>query len=102
MVGNSTALGVLAVDAARRRLVDAYRARDNIVSPTREAVKAYQKQNGFYDPLFLTLVKLSTMQHWAPLPDGIHIWFDKYVAGPGMAGVVEITVPYPSTAVIKP
>jgi methylmalonyl-CoA mutase N-terminal domain/subunit len=30
-----------AVEAARRRLVDAYRARDNIVGPTREAVKAY-------------------------------------------------------------
>ena len=30
-----------AVEAARGRLVDAYRARDNIVGPTREAVKAY-------------------------------------------------------------
>jgi methylmalonyl-CoA mutase N-terminal domain/subunit len=29
------------VEAARRRLVDAYRARDNIVEPTLQAVKAY-------------------------------------------------------------
>ena len=72
------------------------------VASVRDAVRAYQVKNGFYDPIFMKLVKPSTMKHWAPLADGIHIWFDKYVAGPGIAGVVEVTVPYPSAAVIKP
>ncbi|HSD09393.1 MAG TPA: methylmalonyl-CoA mutase family protein [Candidatus Binatia bacterium] len=40
-----------AVEAARRRLVDAYRARDNIVSPTREAVKAYMSIGEIVDAL---------------------------------------------------
>lgn len=40
-----------AVDAARRRLVDVYRARDNIVGPTREAVKAYMSIGEIVDAL---------------------------------------------------
>lgn len=76
--------------------------RKAFVASVRAKVKKYQVHNGFYDPIFMSLVTLPHMTHWAPLADGIHIWFDKYVAGPGAAGIVTVTVPYPTGALIAP
>ncbi|MDO8306825.1 MAG: hypothetical protein Q7V58_00515 [Actinomycetota bacterium] len=57
-------------------------------------LKKYQKQEGFYDPIFTPKLTAKDLRDWAPLANGIEIWFPKYFAGPGVAGVVSIIVPY--------
>ncbi|MDP1877612.1 MAG: DUF3298 domain-containing protein, partial [Actinomycetota bacterium] len=57
-------------------------------------LKKYQKQEGFYDPVFTPELTAKDLRDWAPLANGIEIWFPKYFAGPGVAGVVSIVVPY--------
>ncbi|MHB1066300.1 MAG: RsiV family protein [Candidatus Nanopelagicales bacterium] len=57
-------------------------------------LKKHQKQEGFYDPFLTPTIRANDLRDWAPLANGIEIWFPKYFAGPGAAGVVSIIVPY--------
>lgn len=72
------------------------------IQTVRDRVKAFQRKHHFYEPFLLDLIKAPEIAHWAPMANGIRIWFDKYVAAPGFVGLVSLVLPYPSTALIKP
>jgi len=72
------------------------------VTSVKAQVEAYEKKHGFYNAFFVDFIRAKEIQHWAPMANGIRLWFDKYVAAPGYVGVVSLVVPYPSTATIRP
>lgn len=72
------------------------KSRDAFLSAVNKEVSEVQKSAGVYNADDAPNFTEADFAAWAPLPDGIHIWFPKYTAGGGFMGVVEVVVPYPT------
>lgn len=92
---------VLVIDPTTGRTVGI----DNVVGePFRRAfldavnaeVTSVQKSEEVFTDLDRPNFSEGDFAAWAPLADGIHVWFPKYTAGPGFLGIVEVAVPYPT------
>lgn len=69
--------------------------REGFLASVNDAVKKVQQSYNVYDSSNAPNLAEPDFAAWAPLPDGIRVWFAKYTAGPGALGVVDVTVPYP-------
>lgn len=105
--GSDRAATSLVLDAATGRRMTIGQevpasARPAFLASLDRAIVRAQREAGVYDPDLPPDVAFSDAQDWAPTPSGIRVWFDQYVAGPGVMGIVSVTVPYPAGSAVRP
>lgn len=66
--------------------------REAFLTAVNSAVSVTQKSAGVYDANDAPNFSEADFAAWAPLGDGVHVWFPKYTAGGGFMGVVEVVV----------
>lgn len=72
-------------------------ARDAFLTAMNSALVELQKREGYHDPEVWGELAATDIGAWAPVSEGIRVWFPKYTAGPGALGVVDVMVPYPGS-----
>ena len=65
------------------------------LAATTAAVRGHLATDGIsVDPFWNTPILRRQLRAWIPTRAGMRIWFDKYSAGPGSMGVVQVLVPW--------
>ena len=90
----------LVLDSAtgKPRPLSAYvprRAMPAFLAATTAAVRGHLATDGLSaDPFWNTPILRRQIKAWIPTRAGMRIWFDKYSAGPGAMGVIQVLVPW--------
>jgi hypothetical protein len=65
------------------------------LAATTAAVRGHLATDGIsVDPFWKTSILRRQLRAWIPTRAGMRIWFDKYSAGPGSMGVIQVLVPW--------
>jgi len=65
------------------------------LAATTGSVRSHLATDGIAsDPFWNDPIKRSQLRAWIPTRAGLRVWFDKYSAGPGSMGVVQVLVPW--------